>query len=520
MSEEVAGQPAVAPPMQPLLERLLAWTQHDPQRPAIIADERAVSYAEFVRAASRAAGWLRHQGVRPGDRVAWIGRNRIDFFELFVGAVGVGAVIVPLNWRLAPDELEQIIADARPRLLVGESEFLPAASAATAAADTAMAVHPVADTAFDWGDTSIDLPFRAVESTDPLWLVYTSGTTGTPKGVVITHGNFLAMFDGLATAWRFVPGRVTYMPYPVFHGAGILWVFGPLLTGGTAILRRAFDPADLAAACREHAVTNTMMVPAVLQRVLDADIALADLSGLQTIVYGVSPITERVLERALEAFPHVEFVHAYGLTEATGAVTVMPWADHRPGTERMRSCGRAYDFVELRIVDPETGADLPPRSVGEVWVRGDVVMPGYFNRPAETAAAIADGWLRTGDGGYLDEDGFLYLTDRIKDMIITGGENVYPAEVENVLFGHPCVREAAVFGAPDHAWGERVVAAVVASHPVTADDLIAYTRDRLAHYKCPRTIEFVDELPRNPTGKVLRRQLRDPYWVGHDRSIV
>jgi len=503
-----------------VLERFLGNVAADPDRVAIAAEDRTVTYAELADGAQRAARWLIELGLAPGARVAWLGTSRIEFFELLLGTAWIGTAMVPLNWRLSARELAQVVTDAEPHVIVADEGLAPDVEPVVAAIPSCR-LRIVDDRPFAWTDDDVSpvAPHGAAAS-DAMWLSYTSGTTGQPKGVVVTHGNFLAMFDGLSEAWRFLPGRVTYMPYPIFHGAGILWVLGPLLTQGTAILRRAFDPPDLAVACRRYGVTNMMMVPAVLQRVLEhPGVDREAIQTLQTIVYGVSPISESVLERALEALPATELIHAYGLTEATGAVTVMPWADHRRGTERMRSCGRPYDFVELRVVDPESMVDVPVRTVGEVVVRGDVVTPGYFRRPAETADAIVDGWLRTGDAGYLDEDGFLYLTDRVKDMIITGGENVYPAEVENVLFGHPLVREAAVFGAPDPDWGERVVAAVALHGAVTAEELIAYCRQRLAHYKCPRVVEVVDELPRNPTGKVLRRQLREPYWAGHDRRI-
>lgn len=492
-----------------------------PDRLAIQADDRSVTYAELAERVERAAGWLAARGVGEGDRVAFLGRNRIEFFEVLLATKWLGAAIVPVNWRFAAREVEHVVGDAEPVLLVVEGGLVELTARARQRVPT-MAVLELGDAAADWGSEPAPPVFDA-RPDSLLWLVYTSGTTGLPKGVMVTHGNFLAMFDELAEAWRFLPGRVTYMPYPIFHGAGILWVLGPLLTGGTALLRRQFDPSDLMQACATRGVTNTMMVPAVLQRVLTAhDLDPTALANLRTIVYGVAPISEAVVQRAIDVMPSVEFIHAYGLTEATGTVTYLPWAEHRPGTERMRSCGRRYSFVELEVRDPETGAAREVGEVGEVWVRGPIVMAGYFRRPDDTAAAITpDGWLRTGDAGYLDEEGYLYLTDRVKDMIVTGGENVYPAEVENVLYAHPAVLEAAVVGVPSERWGETAKAFVVLRPGATAteDELIAFCREELAHYKCPTSVELLDELPRNATGKVLRRELREPYWQGIDRRI-
>lgn len=506
-----------------IVGRFLDHVEADPDRLAIDADDRAVSYEELAAGVRAAVAWLEALGVARGDRVAYLGRNRIEFFELLLASAWTGALIVPVNWRLAPGEVEHVVRDAEPSVVVAE-------------AGEHHLLDPVADHLRDvprvvlgeaphrWSTVSPSSPVPAdLPDEAPLWLIYTSGTTGLPKGVVLTHGNLRAMFDELSAAWRFLPGRVTYTPYPVFHAAGIFWVLGPLLTRGSAVLRRQLDPGDLAKSCRSLGVTNTMLVPSVLQRVLDdPEVDPADLQGLRTIVYGVAPISEALLERAMATLPECELIHAYGLTEATGAVTVLPWAEHRPGERRMRSCGRPYSFVELRIADPATGEELEPEQVGEVWVRGPVVMAGYFRKPEETAEAIrSDGWLRTGDAGYVDADGYLYLTDRIKDMIITGGENVYPAEVENVLHTHPRVREVAVVGVPDDRWGETVKAVVVREPgtEVTVAELISWCRDRLAHYKCPTSVDFVDELPKNATGKILRRVVREPYWAGHDRRI-
>jgi len=288
------------------------------------------------------------------------------------------------------------------------------------------------------------------------------------------------------------------------------------------VLQREVDAEAILRDIPRYGVTHGLLVPAILQMILARrEAGGAGASSLETVVYGASPISDDVLLALFDAFD-CDFVQAYGLTETSGAVTVLPAEDHdRARPELLRSCGRPLPGVELRIVDPETGADCEDGAVGEVLIRSAQVMAGYWNRPEATAEAItADGWFHSGDAGFL-RDGRLYLHDRIKDMIVTGAENVYPAEVENVLMRHPAIVDAAVIGVPDERWGEAVKAVVVLAQgaDVTAEELIAFARNDLAHYKCPRSVDLVDELPRNPSGKVQKRELREPYWVGHDRRI-
>jgi long-chain acyl-CoA synthetase len=303
----------------------------------------------------------------------------------------------------------------------------------------------------------------------------------------------------------------------MFHVGGIAWTFLGLWNGGTTILVTEFDPVAVLDLLEHQRVTNAVMVPTIVQMLCAVPgAAERDFSALRSIAYGASPITTPVLKAALRTF-RCPLFGVYGLTETTGGVVQLDPADHDPGGPRehlLRSAGKPQPWVELRIVDPDTGADLEPRDVGEVWLRAPNVMAGYFNRPQETEAAITpDGWLRTGDGGYLDDEGFLFLTDRIKDMVVSGGENVYPVEVEEALSQHPGVAEVAVIGVPDERWGEAVKALVVPAPgaELRAEDLIAFARERLAGYKLPRTVDVVETLPRTPSGKVLKRELRDRY---------
>jgi long-chain acyl-CoA synthetase len=315
---------------------------------------------------------------------------------------------------------------------------------------------------------------------------------------------------------------VSLTPLPLFHIGGIGWVYCGLWHGAATVLVSEFDPVVVLDMLERLRVTNPIFVPTMLQMLTAVPGAAEhDFSALRSITYGASPITTTALRAAVRAF-RCELIGLYGLTESTGGVVHLDGPDHDldgPRQHLLRSAGRPYPWVELRIVDPATGRDRPPRVVGEVWLRAPNVMAGYFDRPQETAATLTpDGWLRTGDGGYVDEEGYLFLTDRVKDMIVSGGENVYPVEVEEVLAQHPDVSDVAVIGVPDQRWGEAVKALVIARDggTPTAAELIAFARERLAGYKLPRSIELVDELPRTPTGKVLKRELRERYAVSSD----
>ena len=518
-------EPLASPVLGEILRR---GEVHCPDRQAIMSEDASTTYAALNRRANQFAHALGALGVSRQERVAFLGRNRIEYFEILFGASKAGVVTIPINWRLAPDEVNDVLADAAPALLVVEHEYEHLAQDAMAALGPKRVITLDDGMSPNWeallAAQSDGEPEIAVSPDEVMFQLYTSGTTGAPKGVMVRHSNLVSTIELLADAWCFEPSCVVYVPYPAFHAVGNGWVILTLARGGTAILRRGVDPVDFIESVEKYRVTNTMMVPSVLQQVTEtANIESANLSSLRYIVYGAAPIPEIVLERALVVMPECGFVHCYGLTEATGVVTNMSWAEHRPGTPRMRSCGRPFAWVEMRVVDASSGRDLGPGESGEVWTRSSSVMKGYWRRPVETAEALtAEGWLRTGDVGYVDEEGYLYLTDRVKDMIISGGENIFPAEVENVLYSCPGVRQVAVVGVPDDRWGETVKAIVVPEDGVllTEAEVKEFTRERLAHYKCPSSVDFRTEpLPLNPTGKVLRRELREPFWVGRTTSI-
>jgi len=355
--------------------------------------------------------------------------------------------------------------------------------------------------------------------------LYTSGTTGVPKGVLTTHRNLAAAAE-TSPFWEFDADSVSLTALPMFHIGGIGWTFLGLWNGATTVLVSEFVPEDVLDTIEQQRVTNAVLVPTMLQLLIGVPgAAERDYSALRSIAYGASPITTPVLKDALRTF-RCSLYGIYGLTESTGGVVQLDPADHDPDGPRehlLRAAGRPLPWVELRVADTSTGAELAAGETGEVWLRAPNVTPGYFNRPQETAAALTpDGWLRTGDGGYVDAEGYLFLTDRIKDMIVSGGENVYPVEVEEALSQHPGVAEVAVIGVPDERWGETVKALVVArpGGAPAADELIAFARERLAGYKLPRSVDFVEELPRTPSGKVLKRELRKRYPGSGGPSLV
>jgi acyl-CoA synthetase (AMP-forming)/AMP-acid ligase II len=364
-------------------------------------------------------------------------------------------------------------------------------------------------------------PANVAHLDDDIVQMYTSGTSGRPKGVCLSHRNYFAIFRQVDYPWnRYDSDDVVFAPSPFFHVAGMNQVMRGLCGGVCLVTVPVFQPADLPRILQDERITRTTMVPAVIQLCLSTpDIESYDFSALKVIMYGASPITQDLLRRALAVFK-CQFVQAYGMTEATAALTMLHPDDHDPALGKLRSCGRPVREVEVRVVAAD-GKPCEPGAVGEIIARGPNITRGYWRDPDATARTIVDGWLHTGDAGYFDTDGYLYIHDRIKDMIVSGGENVYPAEVEDALADHPAVADVAVIGVPDAKWGEAVKALVVlrANAETTAPELIAFARTRIAGYKVPKSIDFVGILPRNAAGKILRRDLRAPYWEGRERLV-
>jgi len=500
-----------------------------PNATAQIFGDRETSYGELDRRANQVANGLLALGVQVQQRIGYLGKNSDLYFELLFGAAAAGAVLVPVNWRLAPPEMTAILSDAEVTVLFVRSGF--AAVVASLELPPGIRVFSLDGANPSWPDFAAwrdaspsHEPGSRVQNDDTALQLYTSGTTGLPKGVELTHRNYIAyLISAQSAGWGDVGSQdVALLCMPVFHVAGTNLGLIALSHGCKTVIMEEVDVDGIIEAISEHRVTFLILVPAViLLLVQHPRSGRADFSTVRTLAYGASPIAEDLLKQAGALLGNTGFWHLYGLTEATAAGTVSPPAAHDPALGKLRSCGRPVPDVALRIVGAD-GATLPPGQVGEVVIRSPCVMKGYWKNPRATRAAMLEGgWLRTGDAAYMDEDGFVYIHDRVKDMIVTGGENVYPAEVENALFGHPAVADVAVIGVPDARWGEAVKAIVVLrpDASATAEAIIARARARIAGYKLPKSIDFVDALPRNPTGKVLRRELRAPYWRGHERQI-
>ncbi|PJK31500.1 acyl-CoA synthetase [Minwuia thermotolerans] len=490
---------------------------------------REHSYADLDRSTNRVANALRAAGLGKGARIALLAANTDRFFELQFGAAKAGVVLVPVNFRLAPPEVAFVVNDAG-----AETFFVDAAHAALVrriAGDLPTVKRIVAvDFADDewtdylaWRDRGGDHECGVeVLETDTACQMYTSGTTGHPKGVELMHCNLMSLMPAATRRWaNWNADDVNLICMPLFHIAGGGWGIVGLYSGCTNILQADVDPGLILETIETERVSIVLFVPAVILFLTQhPKVKDTDFSSLRLVIYGASPIPLDLLQRAVGLFG-CDFAQVYGLTETSGAITYLPPEEHRPeGGPRMKSCGKAHEAVEIRIVDDE-GRELPAGEVGEIICRTPQNMKGYWKRPEATAAVLREGWFRTGDAGYLDADGYLYIHDRIKDMIVSGGENIYPAEVESALFGHPAIADIAVIGVPDVKWGEAVKAVVVLKEGarLTEDELVAYARERIAGYKAPKSVDFVAELPRNPSGKILKRELRAPYWEGRDRQV-
>ena len=493
------------------LVRSMARTRGD--HPYLHFEGTTYTYGQLDTRTNAIAAALVAEGVRPGDRVAMLDKNTPLCLELMFAAAKCGAVYVPVNWRLARAEVAAVIEDAAPAVFVVGAEFAdqvgPAANVHIG--DEWVAGHEPVDPGIDAdpGDVALQL--------------YTSGTTGAPKGVMLTGDNLLGRHEESARLWGYDEDSVNLVVSPLFHVGGTGTVLLGMVTGGTTVMLRTADPTSILNAVDSYGVTNGLLVPAIIAALLATPgCSETNWSNLRTLMYGASPISDTLLEQAM-AVMDCDFIQLYGITEHSGCVTYLSPADHKP--ELLRSCGRPLPWVELMVVDPERFEPVDAGVVGEVAVRSTQVMAGYWRKPEETAAVLTDhGWFRTGDAGYL-EDGYLYLHDRIKDMIVSGAENIYPAEIENVLMGHEAIADAAVIGIPHDRWGETPHAVVVLTDgrvldSALEDEIIAFCRGSLAGYKCPRSVEAVSELPRNPAGKVLKRELREREWAGHDRRIA
>ncbi len=481
------------------------------------ATGRRLTYRELNARANRVANGLRGIGVSEGDRVALLLMNGAEFVESFYAVAKIGAVNVPLNWRLVPDELEFILADAGATVLVYGAEFAVAADELRSRGDATAIEHWIqaggdgADGAVDYDDwlgaQSDAEPELAGGDDDLLFIMYTSGTTGPPKGVMHTHETVMWAIQTVNSTADFQVHDRFLNSLPMFHVGALTPSLCVTYRGLTLVAMRSFDPNDAWKQIEDERITTTLLVPAMLQFMLGVyDAERHRTSALRWVMSGAAPVPLELI-KTYESMG-IEIHQVYGLTETCGPACLIT---HEDALSRAGSTGRSFFHTDVRVVR-EDGSDCDPGEPGEVLVRGSHIMTGYWNRPEATAEAIVDGWLHTGDVATMDADGFVTIIDRTKDMLISGGENVYPAEIENVLLGHPAITDAAVIGVPSARWGESPLAVVVVSDDdVSAEDVMAHTRGKLAPFKTVKKVEFVTEIPRNPSGKILKRELRERF---------
>jgi acyl-CoA synthetase (AMP-forming)/AMP-acid ligase II len=511
-------------------DRTAHWAQTKPDAEAFIYFDRTWTWAQWNDRVRRLAGALKERGIKRGDVVAFLDKNHPACVELTLAAASQGAATAIINFRLAADELDYVINDSDAKLLIVGAELKPSIDKIRdklTNVEHIIEVTPQGEEGDEYeamlADASPVGRGDDVEPDDVCIIMYSSGTTGRPKGVELTQANLIAHTINSHEGIEFDEGDKNMVSMPLFHVGGSSYVQYGLHDGIPSVVTREVDGMSLAGAILKGA-NRTFLVPAVLAKVLESGEDAVKLFGaLKTFAYGASPMPLPLLRKALEVWPNTDFIQAYGLTEMCGVIShLLPEAHRNPGKEeRLQSAGTLVPNAEVRVVDPDTLEEVPTGEQGELWFRTPQLMKGYHNKPDATKESITeDGWFRTGDIGRVDEGGYIFVEDRLKDMIISGGENIYSIEVERVLAEHPAVADVAVIGVPDEKWGEVVKAVVSLEGDATAEDLIAWSRERLAAYKCPKSVDITDELPRNPTGKILKKDLRKPYWEGRDRATV
>ncbi|MBE1282774.1 MAG: long-chain-fatty-acid--CoA ligase [Rhodobacteraceae bacterium] len=504
-----------------------------PNAIATIHLDRQQTWSQFLERVQKLAGAFQKLGVEPGDRIALLSLNSDRFIEYFFASVWSGGAMMPMNIRWAPPECVYALNDAGAKILIVDDAFAKAVPAILADAPGITSVIYAGDGETPDGMLSYEEILAAADPVedagrgddDLAGIFYTGGTTGFPKGVMLSHKNFYVGGISNAQELQLREGSVYLHAAPMFHIADLLWFTAVTFVSGTHASIPMFSPEATLEAVEKHRPSHLLLVPVMIQMVLQSEkLARTDVSSLELIAYGASPITEGVLARAFEAIPNARFLQAFGQTELAPVATVLGTEFHTEAgmkAGKLRSCGRATRVCEIRIVD-ENDRDVPPGTVGHIIVRGPITMLGYWNKPEITAETLKDGWVFTGDAGYMDDDGFIFLMDRLKDMIVSGGENVYTTEVENALSQHPAVATSAVIGIPDEKWGEAVHAIVILKpgEEATEQALKDHCHTLIAGYKCPRSISFREEpFPLSGANKVLKTELRKPFWEGQNRGI-
>lgn len=507
--------------------------QVNPDAVAIAHAGREVHWRDFPQRVARLAGGLQSLGMNTDDRVAILALNSDRYYEFYFAVAWAGGVFVPVNTRLAAPEVVHWLTDSGARVVCVDATFLPMIeSIRDQLPDLEQVVFlgdepPAGTVGWDALGTSEPVADAGRNGDDLAGLFYTGGTTGRSKGVMLSQQNLTVNALQAAPILQLQPGDRILHTAPMFHIADWCMCVGAAIVAGSNTFLPAFEPVEVMQTIQSQRIQKMLMVPTMINMVVHhPQLSEFDLSSLQTVMYGASPMPEAVIRQALKVLPQTQFCQAYGQTEAAPILTMLRSEYHTvdeasPYFGKLKSAGQAVPGVELSVQD-EQGQAVATGEVGEVCARGPNVMLGYRNLPEQTAVTLRDGWLRTGDGGRLDEDGYLFIVDRVKDMIVSGGENVYSAEVENVLFQHPAVAQCAVIGVPDDKWGERVHAIVVLNEGAEADEqaLIDHCRAQIAGYKCPRSLTFRNEpLPLSGAGKILKTELRKPFWEGQDRGV-
>ena len=496
---------------------------------AIWFEGQETNFRELEVRSNRVANGLLAEGIEPGDRVAFLGKNLGSYFEMLFGCTKVRATMAGMNNRLAAPELQFVLSDSEAKVLFVSKDFYDIVDQVLDECPMIKRVIAIEGGRSDWTDyekwrdgQSGDHPDITTLPDDDVIQLYTSGTTGLPKGVQLTNANYTSFMQQAGTLdWAGYDDDDTVMlAMPLFHVAGVNIGVLSLHQGCKTVVLREIHPVVILDLIEQHKIAQAFWVPAVILMLTQTPgVRDRDFSSMKTITYGASPITQDLLLEAKDVFG-CQFTQVYGLTETTGGGTYLPPEAHDPAWGKLRSCGVPYPGTIIKCVD-ENGDEVAQGDVGEIVIQSGFNMKGYWKRPEATEDAIRNGYFHTGDAGFFDEDGFLFIHDRVKDMIVSGGENVYPAEVENAIFGHPGVADVAVIGVPSEKWGEEVKALIVpkeGENPSEAD-IIAWTKERIAGYKCPKSVEQIEVMPRNPSGKILRKDLREPYWKGIERRV-